>query len=103
MYVRKRPIFESEELAGEIDSISCWNPCVISHESKVKVDGISEEKLAGYDSNDYLGVVKGGVSLSDIVTKGQAEVHATLEDYITSIHSKNIYFQKIVRILLQNY
>ncbi|OMJ85608.1 hypothetical protein SteCoe_13022 [Stentor coeruleus] len=40
--VRKRPIFAKEEAQGEIDSISCSNPRVLVHETKVKVDGITK-------------------------------------------------------------
>lgn len=40
--VRKRPIFRKEEQAGEIDAISCSNPCVIVHEPKLRVDGITK-------------------------------------------------------------
>ncbi|CAD8188991.1 unnamed protein product [Paramecium octaurelia] len=40
--VRKRPIFKKEEVAGEIDAISCANPMIRVHESKLKVDGITK-------------------------------------------------------------
>lgn len=40
--VRKRPLFEKETLAGEIDSVSVGNPKVVVHEPKVKVDGITK-------------------------------------------------------------
>lgn len=40
--VRKRPLFEKETQAGEIDSVSCSNPKIIIHEPKLKVDGITK-------------------------------------------------------------
>lgn len=40
--VRKRPLFEKETLAGEIDAVSCFNPRIQVHEPKVKVDGITK-------------------------------------------------------------
>jgi kinesin family protein 2/24 len=40
--VRKRPIFKKEEVAGEIDAISCANPQIVVHEPKFKVDGITK-------------------------------------------------------------
>jgi len=40
--VRKRPLFEKETQAGEIDSVSCSNPKIIIHEQKFKVDGITK-------------------------------------------------------------
>ena len=40
--VRKRPLFEKETLAGEIDATTCSNPKIIVHEPKLKVDGITK-------------------------------------------------------------
>jgi len=40
--VRKRPLFEKEVNAGEIDAVSCFNPHIQVHEPKIKVDGISK-------------------------------------------------------------
>ena len=40
--VRKRPIFQKEEQAGEIDAVSAANPIVRVHECKYKVDGITK-------------------------------------------------------------
>lgn len=96
LYIRTQhaddPMFKNTKIVYTVYNNDFNSELSENYLEKVKVDGISEEKLAGYDSNDYLGVVKGGVSLSDIVTNGHAEIHATLEDYITSIHSKNIYY-----------
>lgn len=40
--VRKRPLFEKEYAAGEIDSVSASNPRVVVHQAKFKVDGITK-------------------------------------------------------------
>jgi len=40
--VRKRPIFSKEEKNGEIDANTCVSPCVLVHEPKYKVDGITK-------------------------------------------------------------
>jgi len=40
--VRKRPLFDKEYKAGEIDACSAPNPNIIVHDTKVKVDGISK-------------------------------------------------------------
>ena len=40
--VRKRPLFEKETLAGEIDATTCSNPKIFVHEPKLKVDGITK-------------------------------------------------------------
>ena len=40
--VRKRPLFEKETQAGEIDVVTCNNPKIVVHEPKFKVDGITK-------------------------------------------------------------
>eukprot|EP00347_Sterkiella_histriomuscorum_P005223 403357422 len=40
--VRKRPLFDKELTAGEIDCVSASNPKIVVHECKVKVDGITK-------------------------------------------------------------
>lgn len=40
--VRKRPLFQKELQAGEIDCVSCNNPTSTVHEPKIKVDGITK-------------------------------------------------------------
>lgn len=40
--IKKRPIFQNELAAGEIDVISVSNPRVIVHDCKYKVDGITK-------------------------------------------------------------
>ena len=40
--MRKRPLFEKETLAGEIDATTCSNPKILVHEPKLKVDGITK-------------------------------------------------------------
>lgn len=40
--VRKRPLFDKEYAAGEIDCVSSVNPKVVVHECKLKVDGITK-------------------------------------------------------------
>lgn len=40
--VRKRPLFDKEYQAGEIDCVSASNPKIVVHECKLKVDGITK-------------------------------------------------------------
>ena len=40
--VRKRPLFDKEYNAGEIDAVSISNPNCVVHEPKIKVDGITK-------------------------------------------------------------
>ena len=42
IWVRKRPLFDKEYNAGEIDAVSISNPKVVVHEPKIKVDGITK-------------------------------------------------------------
>ena len=40
--VRKRPLFDKEYQAGDIDAVSTSNPKVVVHQPKYKVDGITK-------------------------------------------------------------
>lgn len=42
VFVKKRPVFNSELSQGEIDTVSCSNPFITVHECKYKVDGITK-------------------------------------------------------------
>lgn len=59
---------------------------------KVRVDGISDEKLDNFGGNTYVGVVRGGIALSDVVTKGHPQVDQSLEDFLNNVKSQQIYF-----------
>ncbi|WNJ16189.1 glycogen/starch synthase [Pontibacter sp. G13] len=59
---------------------------------KMRVDGIADDKLDSFSGNNYVGVVKGGIALSDVVTKGHPNIDAKLEEYIEQTHSEKIYF-----------
>ncbi|MDX2282914.1 MAG: glycogen/starch synthase [Bacteroidia bacterium] len=59
---------------------------------KVKSDGIADEKLHSFAGNNYVGVVRGGIALSDAVTKGHPRVDEKLESYLQQVHSQNLYF-----------
>ncbi|MEO1586134.1 MAG: glycogen/starch synthase, partial [Bacteroidota bacterium] len=59
---------------------------------KVRVDGIEDENLDNYDGPNYVGVVKGGMALSDVVTKGHPVIDEKLEEYIEQTQSEKIYF-----------
>lgn len=58
---------------------------------KVRVDGINDEKLDNFKENNYVGVCKGGIALSDVVTKGHPEIDEKLEEYIEQTKSEKIY------------
>lgn len=59
---------------------------------KVRSDGISDEQLDNYAGNNYVGVVKGGIALSDVTTVGHPEIDANLEQYIEETQPKKLYF-----------
>jgi starch synthase len=59
---------------------------------KVRVDGIADETLDNYTGNNYVGVCKGGIALSDVVTKGHPEIDAKLEEYLDQTQEQKIYF-----------
>lgn len=60
---------------------------------KVRQDGISDEQLDNYSGNDYVGVVKGGIALSDVTTYGHPQIDENLEQYIQERQSEKLYFE----------
>lgn len=96
LYIRTQhaddPMFKNTKIVYTVYNNDFESELSGDYLDKVLVDGVGEEAVKGYGGNDYVGVVKGGIALSDIVTKGQEEVDATLEAFISSTHSKNIYF-----------
>ncbi|MEO0471005.1 MAG: glycogen/starch synthase [Bacteroidota bacterium] len=59
---------------------------------KVRVDGIADETLDNYKGNNYVGVVKGGMAMSDVVTMGAPTIDAKLEEYIEQTQPEKYYF-----------
>ena len=59
---------------------------------KVKVDGIDQAKLDNYTGNNYVGVVKGGIAMSDVTTMGHPTVNASIEQYLEETQDEKIYF-----------
>lgn len=59
---------------------------------KMRVDGIAQDTLDNFQGNNYVGVCRGGIALSDVVTKGEPNINQTLEDYIEKKQTEKIYF-----------
>jgi starch synthase len=86
------PMFKNTKVVYTVYNNGFENEFAKNFLDKVRVDGIADEQLNNYDGNNYVGVVKGGIALSDVVTKGHPQVHASIEEYIASTQSEKIYF-----------
>lgn len=63
--VRKRPIFQKEESAGEIDCVSACNPRVRVHECKYKVDGVTKTvENSDFQFDNVYGIQKHETTIS---------------------------------------
>lgn len=83
------PMFKNTKVVYTVYNNGFSNDFAHNFLDKVRIDGISEEKLHNYVGNNYVGVVKGGIALSDAVTKGHPEVDASVEAFLASIQPKN--------------
>ncbi|MEM6261303.1 MAG: glycogen/starch synthase [Bacteroidota bacterium] len=92
-HYREDPMFKNTKIVYTVYNNGFSNEFAQSFLDKVRVDGISDDQLLKYDGNNYIGVVKGGIALSDAVTKGHPTVDATIEEYIAST-SHSVYFDK---------
>lgn len=58
---------------------------------KTNIENLATVANSGYAENNYIGICKGGIELSDVVTKGNEKIDAALEDFIDQ-NKKQIYF-----------
>ena len=85
------PMFKNTKVVYTVYNNGFENEFAKDFLDKVRLDGIADEQLNNYAGNNYVGVVKGGIALSDVVTKGHPEVDASLEEYIASTQTEKIY------------
>ena len=57
---------------------------------KTNIDNLKLRQ--GFQENTYQGIVKGGIELADVVTKGTAKIDKTIEKFMDTIKAKNEYF-----------
>jgi starch synthase len=91
-HYRDDPMFKNTKTVFTVYNNGFDQELPLDYLDKVRVDGIADEELDNYSSNDYVGVVKGGIALSDVVTKGHPEIDEKIEEYIEEIQLKQIYF-----------
>lgn len=60
---------------------------------KMRIDGISDATLENFGENNYFGLCKGGIAMSDLVTKGHASIHETLETHIQATKPNSVYVE----------
>ena len=86
------PMFKNTKTVFTVYNNGFDSELATDYLDKVRVDGITDEKLDNYTDNNYVGVCKGGIALSDVVTKGHPEVDEQLEAYIDQVQEEKIYF-----------
>lgn len=59
--------------------------------TKTNIDTGKSDSLLQYEPS-YVGLCKGGISLSDVVTKGAPHIDQKLEDFINSSEKEDLYF-----------
>lgn len=59
---------------------------------KTNIENLASVADAGFDENNYVGVCKGGMQFSDVVTRGAEEIEPKLEDYMKKSKLENHYF-----------
>lgn len=82
--LRDDPVFKNAKIVYTAYNAGFEGNFVPQYMDKVKSDGISIDLDAFYPNN-YVGISKGAMSLSDAVTKGHAAIHPELESYLQSL------------------
>ncbi|MEM6347397.1 MAG: glycogen/starch synthase [Bacteroidota bacterium] len=91
-HYKEDPMFKKTKTVFTVYDNGFENDFANSYLDKVRHDGINEENLDNFDGNNYVGVVKGGMALSDVVTKGVPTIDAKLEEYIEKTQPEKYYF-----------
>lgn len=91
-HYKEDPMFKKTKTVFTVYDNGFENDFANSYLDKVRHDGINEENLDNFDGNNYVGVVKGGMALSDVVTKGVPTIDAKLEEYIDKTQPEKYYF-----------
>lgn len=59
---------------------------------KTNIDNLATVVNSGYADNSYIGICKGGIELSDVVTKGHQRIDSVLEEFIETTKSEQLFF-----------
>ncbi|MEL6195095.1 MAG: glycogen/starch synthase [Bacteroidota bacterium] len=86
------PMFKNTKTVFTVYNNGYSQELPLDYMDKVRVDGIGDKELDNYNENNYVGVIKGGIALSDVVTKGHPTVDEKIEEYIEEVQSEKIYF-----------
>ena len=88
---KEDPMFKNTKLVFTVYNNGFESELDNNYLDKVRIDGITDETLDNFAGNNYVGVCKGGIALSDVVTKGHPEIDASLQEYIAQ-KQEEIYF-----------
>jgi len=86
LYLRSQykedPTFKNSKIVYSLYNNGFEESFAKNYSDKVSVDGVNGDALQMYESNDYLGLCKGAISLADVVTKGSEQIAPELEAYL---------------------
>lgn len=85
------PVFKHTKIVYTAYNNGFPNDYGVGFLEKVQLDGISEH-LDNFAQNSYVGISKGAMKLSDIITKGHSRISEELESYILECQPEKIYF-----------
>lgn len=71
---------------------------------KTNIDQQLNEAASAFDRNDYIGICRGGIALSDVVTKGDPNVDGALEEFVSKNNKQGHYYNtEEVDSFIENY
>ncbi len=76
------PMFKNTKIVFTLYNNEFENETVGNFMDKMRVDGIADETLNRFEENSYVGMCKGGIAMSDCITKGHATIQASLESHL---------------------
>ncbi len=89
-HYKEDPMFKKTKTVFTVYNNGFDSELANNYLEKISVDGISSDKLDNYAGNNYVGVVKGGIALSDFVTKGAPTIDENLEQYLAQNQPKDV-------------
>lgn len=87
------PMFRNTKIVFTLYNNDFENENIGNFIEKMRIDGINDETLGNFGENNFIGLCKGGIAMSDVVTKGHPSISETLESHIAQIKSSGEYIQ----------
>lgn len=86
------PMFKNTKTVFTLYNNGFEGPLSEDYLQKTNIDNLSPQSTSGFSEASYAGVCKGAIALSDVATKGAAEIDSTLEAFMESTQDDKFYF-----------